>query len=358
MMTRRALFATLAAAPLVRVATATPPTGTRAHPLACPGRGPTPRTTPAMASALVKLIAADALPMLMDNLVMGNLVNRNYESFAAKGGDTVNVPIPLLTVHQMWKTGTMDEQARRVDARFGNAQIVLNKHMEANCIIDARVALADSAYRTMMLQPVMIALAESVETTLLAAGALLPMSGWPTPGARPRGMTERLVDLAETNLFYAYVPSGTSRFLVVSPEAYKELRQIPRFSEYTSKDGLARWPAQYRSPMGRLKDFYVFRSPHIAPLPLLGFTRHLAFARDALGLIIRRPPIGDGVDGSLDGTGKINGRGVIVEHEETGSIGVRVSMGYQPNTWVQTFTVDMLFGAGVLRDNYGVSVYS
>ena len=36
-------------------------------------------TSANIAQAIVKLVAADALPALMGNLVMGNLVNRNYE---------------------------------------------------------------------------------------------------------------------------------------------------------------------------------------------------------------------------------------------------------------------------------------
>src|ERR1019366_8429549 len=47
-----------------------------------------------VASAIVKLVAADALPALVANLVMGNLVNRDYEPVLANAGDTINVPIP------------------------------------------------------------------------------------------------------------------------------------------------------------------------------------------------------------------------------------------------------------------------
>ena len=51
-------------------------------------------TSANVASAIVKLVAVDALPALMGNLVMGNLVNRDYEPTLAQAGDTVNVPIP------------------------------------------------------------------------------------------------------------------------------------------------------------------------------------------------------------------------------------------------------------------------
>ena len=51
-------------------------------------------TSSNVANAIVKLVAADALPALVGNLVMGNLVNRDYEPVLAQAGDTVNVPIP------------------------------------------------------------------------------------------------------------------------------------------------------------------------------------------------------------------------------------------------------------------------
>ncbi len=43
-------------------------------------------TSANVANAIVKLVAADALPALMGNLVMGNLVNRDYEPALAQGG--------------------------------------------------------------------------------------------------------------------------------------------------------------------------------------------------------------------------------------------------------------------------------
>ena len=41
-------------------------------------------TSTNVASAIVKLVAADALPVLVGNLVMGNLVNRDYEPVLAQ----------------------------------------------------------------------------------------------------------------------------------------------------------------------------------------------------------------------------------------------------------------------------------
>ena len=59
-------------------------------------------TSTNVAQAIVKLVAADALPALVGNLVMGNLVNRNYEPVLAQAGDTVNVPIaPQLSANNI-----------------------------------------------------------------------------------------------------------------------------------------------------------------------------------------------------------------------------------------------------------------
>ena len=54
------------------------------------------------------------------------------------------------------------------------------------------------------------------------------------------------------------------------------------------------------------------------------------------------------------------GRGVgdflFAEYAELGNFGMRVVMSYQPNTLAQQFTVDILYGCGVLRNTAGVQV--
>ena len=89
-------------------------------------------TSANLANAIVKLVAADALPALMGNLVMGNLVNRDFEPALARAGDTVNVPIPpTLTASNIAEGGTVTPQ----NPNLGNAQIVLNTHAEATFLI-------------------------------------------------------------------------------------------------------------------------------------------------------------------------------------------------------------------------------
>src|SRR5271170_2359348 len=122
-------------------------------------------TSANVASAIVKLVAADALPALVRNLVMGNLVNRDYEPVLAHSGDTVNVPIPpVLVANNIAEGGTVQPQ----NPNLGNAQIVLNTHVEATFQVpDVTKVLAVPDLLKLYMQPAVVALAQRIETDLL-----------------------------------------------------------------------------------------------------------------------------------------------------------------------------------------------
>jgi hypothetical protein len=299
-------------------------------------------TSSNVANAIVKLVAVDALPALMGNLVMGNLVNRDFEPVLAQAGDTVNVPIPpVLTANNLAEGGTVVTQ----NPNLGNAQIVLNTHAEATFQIpDVTKVLAVPELLRLYMQPAVVALAERIETDLLGLYSQFT-SNTPigTPGS---AITEATIDAAETALFQARVPSSQSKYMVVDANAYSQLRQIQRFSEFHSA-GEAGLRALIDGAVGRIKDFYVFRSQFVgrtgsAPVT----TNNLAFAKDAIGLVIRRLPQ------------PLPGTGAVAEYAEFGNFGVRVIMTYQPNTLAQQFTVDVLYGCAVLRNGFGLQVRS
>src|SRR6202167_2238143 len=122
-------------------------------------------TSANVASAIVKLVAADALPALVGNLVMGNLVNRDYEPVLAQAGDTVNVPIaPQLVANNILEGSAVQLQA----ANLGNAAIQLNVHAEASFQIpDVTKILAVPDLLKVYMQPAVVAIAQSIETSLL-----------------------------------------------------------------------------------------------------------------------------------------------------------------------------------------------
>ena len=299
-------------------------------------------TSTNVASAIVKLVAADALPALVGNLVMGNLVNRDYEPTLAHAGDTINVPIPpTLVANNIAEGGTVQPQ----NPNLGNAQIVLNTHAEATFQIpDVTKILAVPDLLKLYMQPAVVALAERIESDLLA---LYPQFSSNTAvGTGGTALTEAVVDSAETALFNAMVPASNAKYLVVSATAYSALRQIPRFSEYNTV-GEAGLRVIVDGAVGKMKDFYIFRSQFIPTTGSSPVTTHnLAFAKDAIGLVVRRLPQ------------PLPGTGAIAEYAELGNFGMRVTMSYQPNTLAQQFTVDVLYGAGVLRNSFAVQVNS
>jgi hypothetical protein len=299
-------------------------------------------TSANLANAIVKLVAADALPALMGNLIMGNLVNRDYEPVLAHAGDTVNVPIPpVLVANNIAEGGTVTPQ----NPSLGNAQIVLNTHAEATFQIpDVTKALAFPDLLKAYMQPAVVAIASRVERDLLnlygqfTANTPLGTAGTP--------ITEAVIDSAETSLFTAMVPASANKYLVVDSNSYSAIRQIPRFSEYYTA-GEAGLKAIVEGNVGKMKDFFIFRSQFV---PVTGTaspnTHNLAFTRDAIGLVVRRLPQ------------PLPGTGAVAEYAEMGNFGIRVVMSYQPNTLAQQFTVDVLYGCGVLRNNFAVQINS
>ncbi len=278
----------------------------------------------------------------MGNLVMGNLVNRNYEPTLAQAGDTVNVPIPpSLVANNLAEGGVVTTQSPNA----GNAQIVLNTHAEATFQIpDVTKVLAVPDLLNLYMQPAVIAIAEKMESDLLGLYSQFTAN---TPiGAPDTPFTESTVDNAETTLFNARVPAGLEKFLVVDSNSYSQLRQIERFSEYQST-GEAGSRAIVNGTVGKLKDFFVFRSQFVSKTGSAPATAHsLAFARDAMGLVVRRLPQ------------PLPGTGAVAEYAELGNLGIRVVMSYQPNTLAQQFTVDVLYGVGVLRNEFGIHMMS
>src|ERR1039458_7160170 len=154
-------------------------------------------TSANVAKPIVKLVAADALPVLVGNLVMGNLVNRDYEPALAHAGDTINVPIPpLMVANNLLEGGTVQTQ----NPSLGNAQIILNTHAEATFQIpDVTKALAVPDLLRIYMQPAVAAIAQKLESDLLNLYAGFTANN-PVGTASPP-ITEAVIDAAETALF-------------------------------------------------------------------------------------------------------------------------------------------------------------
>jgi hypothetical protein len=269
-------------------------------------------------------------------------VNRDYEPVLANAGDTVNVPIPpVLVANNIAEGGSVQPQ----NPSLGNAQIVLNTHAEATFQIpDVTKALAFPDLLKAYMQPAVVAIAAKVESDLL--GLYTQFTANPALGTAATAITEAMIDSAETALFAAQVPPSAPKYLVVDSNAYSQIRQIPRFSEYYSA-GEAGLKAIVEGNVGKMKDFFIFRSQYVKTTGTTTLNTHnLAFSRDAIGLVVRRLPQ------------PLPGTGAVAEYAEMGNFGIRIVMSYQPNTLAQQFTVDVLYGCGVLRNNFAVQVNS
>src|SRR6185437_3164079 len=292
-------------------------------------------TSANVAQAIVKFVSADVLPLLMPNFLMGNLVNRNYESVLAQTGDTVNVPIPpILVANNIVESGSVQTQA----ASLGNAQIVIDTHAESSFAIpDVTKALAFPDLIKAYMSPAIKAIAQKIETDLLSQYPLFTSNA--VAGGNT-AITEGAIDTAESNLFTAQVPMADERYLVVSTGTYGTIRQLPRFSEFqTGVNRNQDSPIQTGEVTPRIKGFAVYRSQLVPTSG--GITMNFAFAKDALALVIRRLPQ------------PMPGTGAIAEYAEMANFGVRVVMSYQPQTLAQQFTVDCLYGVGPLRQSFG-----
>ena len=297
-------------------------------------------TSSNVANAIVKLVAVDALPVLVGNLVMGNLVNRDYEPSLAQAGDTINVPIPpIMVANNILEGGSVQTQ----NPSLGNAAIVLNTHAEATFQIpDVTKVLAVPDLLRLYMQPAVAAIAQKVESDLLNLYAGFTANS--PVGTAGTPITEAVIDAAETALFLAKVPPGEQKFMVVDAATYSAWRQIPRFSEFQTA-GDAGLRTLVDGTVGKIKDFFVFRSQFIPKTGSSPLTTHnMAFAKDAIGLVIRRMPQ------------PLPGTGAIAEYAELGNFGMRVVMSYQPDTLAQQFTVDILYGCGILRNTSGIQV--
>ena len=295
-------------------------------------------TSANVAEAIVKLVAADALPALVGNLVMGNLVNRSYEADLANQGDTVNIPIPpTMAANNIAEGGTVSTQ----NPSLGNAQVVINTHAESSFQIpDVTRVLAHPDLLNMYMMPAIISLAERIEQDLTQL--YLNLTANTAVGTANTTITESVIDSAETTLFTAKVPDSLPKFLVLSGSTYSDARQIQRFSEdKVSPEFAGVIPSGI---VGRLKNFYVMRSQYVQKVA--STTYHLALARDAFALVMRMLPK------------PLPNTGAVAEYASLGNFGMRVVLSYAPNTLAQQFTVDCLYGVAVLRNVYGVQALS
>lgn len=302
-------------------------------------------TSEIAAQSFIKLLSARALPALRGELVIGNLVNRDFDSVLAQEGQTVTVNIPpAMAANNLAEGGTVQTQ----NPASGSAEVTLNKHIEASFAIPdvvaalTRAANGDFGLIDTYMQPAVAALAEQVETDLFALAPYFTANT--AVGAGNTAVLESVFDNAETALFQAKVPRTQRKVGVLCAAAYSTARQLPRLSEMqTAGNG---YDAIINGQFLRAKGIDWFRSDFVYSPSTTSY--NLAFARDAIALVTRL------LGAPIPGTGAI---AEYVRDAESG-LGFRVVMSYNAGTLTQQFTVDLLYGVNILRNAFGVQVLS
>ena len=258
-------------------------------------------------------------------------------------GDTVNVPIPPIMVAN--NIAGRRARCRPQNPNLGNAQIVLNTHAEATFQIpDVTKVLAVPDLLKLYMQPAVVAIAQKIESDLLNlyAGFTANTRGGhagdgahgsddrrggdgavPGEGAGQRTRSIIVVDAAD--LFGIAADPAVQRI----PDGGRGRAAGADRRDGREDQRLLRVPFAVRAKDGKQPGDYAQPGVH---------------ARTRIGLVVRRLPQ------------PLPGTGAIAEYAELGNFGMRVVMSYQPNTLAQQFTVDVLYGCGVLRNTSGVQV--
>lgn len=301
-----------------------------------------PITSANVTDAIVKTVAAELLPNLVGNLVLGNLVNRSFEPRVQSVGDTVNIPIrPNLVANNINEGSSIVNQ----NPEFGNAALVLDQHIETSFeITDIAQVLSQPDLFDELTQPAVIAMAESIEASILQLFPFFTQN--PPIGTGGTNLNEATVDLAETTLFNAKVPQALQKYLITDGNNYSALRQIPRFSEM-DKIGPAAVAAIVNGQVPELKDTIVLRSQFVPKTGSGPATTHnLCFTRPAIAMAMRRLPE------------PLPGTGAVATYAELGNFGMRVMMSYNHSTFSSQFSVDALYGVTVADSRFGIEVRS
>ena len=216
-------------------------------------------TSANVANAIVKLVAADALPALMGNLVMGNLVNRDYEPTLAQAGDTVNVPIPpTLVANNIAEGGTVTAAESEPGQRADRAE-----HARGSDVPDSGRDQGAGGAGPAEAVHAAGGGGDGGEDRNRPAESVCDVHG-ERAGGNGRNGDHRSDGGFGGN---GAVPGDGSgeRGEVSGGESatYSALRQIPRFSEFKTA-GEAGLRALVDGAVGKMKDFYIFRSQFVA----------------------------------------------------------------------------------------------
>ena len=166
-------------------------------------------------SLIPEVWAMEALRVLMSNMVMGNLVNRDFSSMVADFGDVVNTSRPA---DFSGKRKTDADNVTEQDAQSPNIQVPLNQHLHVTFVIkDGEMSKALPNLVDRYLEPAARELAEKVDQIL--AGQAVRLTAY-TEG--------RLGEMDSTNADDFVLDANTALDINRAPKSGRNLVLGPR----------------------------------------------------------------------------------------------------------------------------------
>lgn len=292
-------------------------------------------TTTEVGDMLATIIAAEALGRLRSNMVLGNLVARDWDNEVATYGQTVQIPFRgALTVNDKAANTDYTVQAP-TDTKV---DVTLDKHKEVSFIVeDLARALARPDVIMGYIDDGIIAIGEQIEADIAALYAGMSQTIDATAANGPLSVSHFLQ--ARKLLSIAKAPMS-DRYAVLHPQGALEALGIEELTNRDyGNDGVLVNP-QFR--LGNFAGFQVIEAQGIAEVA--GVQKNLFFHKNAFALVTRPLPAPQA------------GTGVITKVMAENGVGIRVMISYQHLKGGHLVTLDCLYGVKALRDNHGVLV--
>lgn len=277
----------------------------------------------------------EAITALRSYLNLAKTVRRDMDSSVARFGDKIHIPkTGALSVNEKITNTNVTRQAPADD----EVTVTLDQHNEVTFLVeDVARAQAYQDVRGLYIKDAVIALAEELEGDIIAkyasAGADISFDD----------TSDETIEASMLKIRKAFVdakaPLLEPKFLYASSETVNKLLGVDKFTkanEYGSRAPLVE---------GALGDIYginVFESQLVPSTGSPATYHNLAYTKDAIALVMRSLP----TDGNSEGVSQ-----AVVTDPESG-VSMRLTSSYDANALGRQVTLDILYGVGVIRDEF------
>jgi len=276
-----------------------------------------------IANFIPELWSDEILDALEHRLVMSKLSNTAFSDLVQGKGDTIHIP----TISNLSANAKSARSAVTVQAPTQEAvvDISIDKHYEVSFLVEDLAEIQTSInLRSIYTRRAGYAIAKQIDDDLISeCDAFTAITSTSTTG-NSTFLTEDDIMMAKTIMDEQDCPNE-DRHIVIAPQMYNELLQVPRFTEYQmlGPRGVGIIP---EGALGTIHGFTVWMTQNLAATGTGASDTcpTLLFHRDALALCMQLQP--------------------------------RVQANYMPEYLGYLVTVDVVYGCSELRDEWGVKI--